>query len=87
VEDDYYLKILCFFLNSTISSTGRELIAITQFEKLVTSLRTAISDDLGKLDNEVTSYNNVLVVSWLSLRRFKLSEKESEHVLSAAVEN
>lgn len=30
-----------------------------QFEKLTTSLRTAISDDLGKLDKEATSYDNV----------------------------
>ena len=31
-----------------------------KFEKLTTSLRTAISDDLGKLDKEATSYDNVL---------------------------
>ena len=28
-----------------------------KFEKLTTSLRTAISDDLGKLDKEATSYD------------------------------
>jgi hypothetical protein len=32
-----------------------------KFEKLTTSLRTAISDDLGKLDKEVTS-----VTTWAS---------------------
>ena len=30
------------------------------FEKLTTSLRTAICDDLGKLDKDATSYDNVL---------------------------
>ena len=30
-----------------------------KFKKLTTSLRTAISDDLGKLDKEATSYDNV----------------------------
>ena len=37
------------------------LVAINpKFENLITSLRTAISDDLGKLDKEKTSYRNVL---------------------------
>lgn len=30
-----------------------------KFKKLTTSLRTAISDDLGKLDKEATSNDNV----------------------------
>ena len=30
-----------------------------KFEKLTTSLRTANNDDLGKLDKEATSYDNV----------------------------
>jgi hypothetical protein len=34
VENDYYLKLLCFFLNSTISSTGRELIAINPVQEI-----------------------------------------------------
>lgn len=38
----------------------RPLIAINpKFDKLIISLRTAISDDLGKLDKEATSYDNV----------------------------
>jgi hypothetical protein len=41
----------------------------------------------GKLDNEATSHNNVLDASRLSLQMFELKEKESELVLSAAVEN
>jgi hypothetical protein len=43
-----------------------------KFEKLTTSLRTAISDDLGKLDKEATSYDNVLDAFRLSLQMFKL---------------
>lgn len=32
----------------------------SKFENLITSLRTAISDDIGKLDKEQTGYRNVL---------------------------
>jgi hypothetical protein len=59
-----------------------------KFEKLTTSLRTAISDDLGKLDKEATSYDNVLDAFRLSLQMFKLKDrKEDMRVLSATVEN
>lgn len=55
------------------------IIAINpKFDKLLTSLRTAISDDLGKLDKETTSYNNVLDAFRLSLQMFKLREQESD---------
>ena len=47
-----------------------------KFEKLTTSLRTAISDDMGKLDKEATSYDNVLDAFGLSLQMFKLKEEE-----------
>ena len=57
-----------------------------KFEKLTTSLRTAISDDLGKLDKEATSYDNVLDAFRLSLQMFKLKEKERENFLSAVVD-
>jgi hypothetical protein len=57
-----------------------------KFEKLTTSLRTAISDDLGKLDKEATSYDNVSDTFRLSLQMFKLEEKESDTVLYATVE-
>jgi hypothetical protein len=57
-----------------------------KFEKLTTSLRTAISDDLGKLDKEATSYNNVLNAFRLSLQLFRLKEKESENILCATVD-
>jgi len=57
-----------------------------KFEKLTTSLRTAISDDMGKLDKEATSYDNVLDAFRLSLQMFKLKEKERENFLSATVD-
>jgi hypothetical protein len=57
-----------------------------KFEKLTTSLRTAISDDLGKLDKEATSYDNVLDAFRLSLQMFKLKEKERDTVLYATVD-
>ena len=57
-----------------------------KFEKLTTSLRTAISDDLGKLDKEATSYDNVLDAFRLSLQMFKLKEKERDTVLYATID-
>ena len=57
-----------------------------KFEKLTTSLRTAISDDLGKLDTEATSYDNVLDAFRLSLQMFKLKEKERDTVLFATID-
>jgi hypothetical protein len=50
-------------------------------------LRTALSDDLGKLDKEGTSYDNVLDALCLSSQMFKLKEKENEHFFAATVEN
>lgn len=51
----------------------RPLIAINpKFEKLIASLRTAISDDLGKLDKEQTSYHNVLDAFRLALKGINL---------------
>jgi len=56
----------------------RPLIAINpKFEKLITSLRTAISDDLGKLDKEQTSYHNVLDAFRLALKGINLVKKEN----------
>ena len=53
-----------------------------KFEKLTTSLGTAISDDLGKLDRKphltITSY-----AFRLSLQMFKLKEKETDAVVFA----
>ena len=57
-----------------------------KFDKLTTSLRTAISDDLGKLDKEATTYDNVLDAFRLSLQMFKLKEKETDTVIFATVD-
>ena len=55
----------------------RPLIAINpKFEKLITSLRMKISDDLGKLDKEQTSYHNVLDAFRLALKGINLVKKE-----------
>jgi hypothetical protein len=55
----------------------RPLIAINPtFTKLITSLRTAISDDLGKLSKEDTSYDNVLDAFRLALKGIKVVKKE-----------
>lgn len=42
------------------------------------SLRTAISDDVGKLSKEDTSYDNVLDAFRLALKRIKVIKKERE---------
>jgi hypothetical protein len=56
-----------------------KLIAIDpKFDKLITSLRTAISDDLGKLSKEDTSYDNLLDAFLLALKGIKVVKKERE---------
>jgi hypothetical protein len=51
---------------------------MTKFEELITSLRTAISDDLGKLDKEQTSCQNVLDAFRLALKGITLVKKKVE---------
>jgi len=54
------------------------LIAINPiFAKLITSLRTAISD-LGRLSKEDASYDNVLDAFRLTLKGIKVVKKERE---------
>jgi hypothetical protein len=54
----------------------KPLIAINPtFTKLITSLRTAISDDSGKLSKEDTSYDNVLDAFRLALKGIKVVKK------------
>jgi hypothetical protein len=48
-----------------------------KFDKLIISLRTAISTDDGKLDKEQTSYHNVLDAFRLALKGIKLVKKET----------
>jgi hypothetical protein len=57
----------------------RRLVAINpKFDKLVTVLRPCISDDLGKLDKEATSYDNMLDAFRLALKGIKMVKKENE---------
>jgi hypothetical protein len=57
----------------------RPLIAINPiFTKLITSLRTAISDDLGRLSKEDTSYDYILDAFRLTLKGIKAVKKERE---------
>ena len=55
----------------------RPLVAIhPKFDKLVTALRTATSDDHGALDKEQTSYHNVLDAFRLALRGINLDKSK-----------
>jgi hypothetical protein len=66
----------------------RPIISIpAKFEKLVTSLRTCQSDDVGRLDKDGTSYDNVLDAFRSSLQMFKLKEEERRTIpLSPSLE-
>ena len=58
---------------------SRPLIGInSKFDKLIVSFRTAVSDDLGKLDKDSTSYDNVLDAFRLALRHFRIKPKETQ---------
>jgi hypothetical protein len=57
----------------------RPLIGVnSKFIKLTTALRTAVSDDSGKLDKESTSYDDVLDSLRLALKHFKVKQKNEE---------
>jgi hypothetical protein len=57
----------------------RPLLGInSKFDKLIVSLRTAVSDDQGKLDKDATSYDNVLDAFRLGLKHFKIKNKENQ---------
>ena len=48
----------CLSIRKKLLEFEAPILAINpRFEKLTTSLRTALIDDLGKLDKEATSYN------------------------------
>ena len=51
-----------------------------RFNKLITALRTATSDDLGKLDKEATSYDNILDAFRLALKGIDLVKKEEKRI-------
>lgn len=55
----------------------RPLVAINpRFDKLITALRTCISDDLGKVNKEQTSYDDLLDAFRLALKRINLVKKQ-----------
>ena len=55
---------------------ARPLIGInSKFDKLITALRTAVSDDMGRLDKEATSYDDVLDSFRLALKHFRIKKK------------
>ena len=57
----------------------RPIIGINQkFEKLLTALRTCISDDAGRLEKESTSFHNVLDAWRLALKHFRIKQKDNE---------
>jgi hypothetical protein len=58
---------------------ARPLVGInSRFDKLITALRTAVSDDQGKLDKEATSYDDVLDSFRLALKHFRIKNKQRE---------
>ena len=58
---------------------SRPLIGInSKFDKLITALRTAVSDDMGRLDKEATSYDDVLDAFRLALKHFRIKNKNKE---------
>jgi hypothetical protein len=58
---------------------ARPLIGInSKFDKLLTALRTAVSDDSGKLDKERTSFDDLLDSFRLALRHFRIKNKNKE---------
>ena len=58
-----------------------------KFDKLIVTLRTAVSDDQGRLDKESTSYDNVLDAFRLALRYFRLKNEERQYKPNVIVSN
>ncbi|HYY51000.1 MAG TPA: hypothetical protein VE643_09015 [Nitrososphaeraceae archaeon] len=58
-------------------------INLDKFDKLITSLRTALDDDDGTLDKESTSYNDIFDAFRLALKfiTFKRELIKVNHVL------
>ena len=49
-----------------------------KFDKLIVSLRMAISNDSGQLDKDSSSYDNVLDAFRLALTHFNIQQKENQ---------
>ena len=59
---------------------ARPLIGInSRFDKLIISLRTAVSNDKGQLDKEQTSHSDVLDSFRLALKHFKVKKQETNN--------
>ena len=57
----------------------RPLIGInSKFDTLIVSLRTAVSDNQGKLDKDATSYDNVLDAFRLGFTHFNIKSKVNQ---------
>ena len=56
---------------------GKIAINPDRFDKLITSLRTAVDND-GVLDKEATSYNDILDAFRLALRFYHFRETSSQ---------
>jgi hypothetical protein len=54
---------------------GRIAITLDRFDKLITSLRTAVDND-GTLDKESTSYNNIFDAFRLALKFYRYVESD-----------
>ena len=66
---------------------ARSLIGInSKFDKLITALRTAVSDDMGRLDKESTSYDVldgfrlVLPISGLRTRKERVFKNQLSYL-------
>jgi hypothetical protein len=53
---------------------GKIAINSDKFDKLITSLRTAVDND-GKLDKESTSYNDIFDAFRLALKFYRFQER------------
>jgi hypothetical protein len=53
---------------------GRIAVNPDKFDKLITSLRTAVDND-GVLDKEATSYNDIFDAFRLALKFYRFQEK------------
>ena len=69
---------LCNLSSSMISESegGRIAINPDRFDKLITSLRTAVDND-GTLDKEATSYNDIFDAFRLALKFYHFEESSS----------
>ena len=54
---------------------GRIAINADGFDKLITSLRTAVDND-GVLDKDCTSYNAIFDAFWLALKFYRYVESD-----------